>query len=183
MNELLDLVKYFAKFPNRDGVLANFSKTTSTFSEYVALKDYITALPAALIPDIKHFIFSDDNDKLEERVRKIESYFMLIEWGPIVITDPEPSARNRTGDWHFAVNIAHPTDDKGKDAIEYMLLSNKTLALILQLANLIKTDDDEYCSNFRKIESETVIAPLDPYSFSGCVGWSLTFKTNFNNKF
>jgi len=182
MNELIDIVKYFAKFPDRAGVLKNFSTTASTFTEYDALKSYIEALPTALMPAIKDFIFSDSEDELSDRIKNIESYFMLIEWGPIVIADPEAEARNRYGNWNFAINIAHPCNGKGFDKIEYMLLANNTLGYIKELASLMRADDDEKCEPRRYIESGINIAPIDPYLFNNCVGWSMSFKKTFNNK-
>jgi hypothetical protein len=183
MNELIEIVKYFAQFPDRAGVLKNFSKSNSIFSEYLELKNYIDALPAAQMPAIKDFIFTDSDEELSDRIKNIKSYFMLIEWGPIVVNDPEPSARNRYGNWHFAVNIAHPTNDKGFDKMEYMILSSKTLEYLMQLCNLITANDEEICDGRRYMESAINIAPIDPYLFSGCIGWSLSFQKNFNNKF
>lgn len=181
-DEILNVLKYFAKFPHRDGVLKNFIKTEEIFPGYTELKSEIQAMPEALMPSLTDYIFTDDEKELGKFVRNIKSYFMLIEYGPITIDEPNENY-NRIGDWHLAVNIAHPTDGRNYDPIEKMMLRNECLNKVIKLAQFIAAEDTEACSGCDFLKSQVVISPIEPYLFHQCTGWSLTFKKQFNDVF
>lgn len=174
MDILINIIKYFSKFPAKDGVLRNFKRSAGILEGYDDLFDYITALPAGLLGDIKEFIISTNEEVIAERIRKISSYFMLLEYSSLI-----SYARNNAGIRESAMNlsviIAYPGNKPGFDVIDEALVMNKTLELAVSIAKQMEADNEDLCSDKRYMSSSVTISPVEPVMIYGCYGWSLTF--------
>jgi hypothetical protein len=73
MNTLNEIFTYFAKFPQKAGVLELFNRSASDlFPGYTALKTQIARLdPHSLIPGIKGFVFGIDEQSIKKRIEEI----------------------------------------------------------------------------------------------------------------
>lgn len=180
MKDVIDILLYFAKFPDRDGVLTNFSKTTEIIPGYSELRAQIEALPDPIFPQIKEFVYSSDIDELERKIKSISDIFLLVEFGPIV-----QSGKNTTGvkdiEWHFSITLAQKGNSRKYDAFEDALISNSLLNLLKDMIKQIEADDANRCKPSRLLDRSYTLAPIEPYSLMGAVGWALTFKKTATN--
>jgi hypothetical protein len=182
-NPVIDILKYFAKFPDRDAVLKNFSRSTEKVPGYDALKTYITGLPDPLMPEINGFIYTSDADKLSEYIRNQKGYYMLIEFGAFAGSDPN-NFKSRDIEWLFAITIAHHDNTRNTDSIEEALLADQALVHCINLLEYMKQDDsDLFCANQRFLNTEIDISPIEPMLLLQSYGWVITFKKKVNNLF
>ena len=170
---LIDLIKYFAKFPDRPGVLKLFSRTTERITGYDTLKNYITALPAALNPEIKDFIVSTDETVVSQRIRNAASFFMLLEYAGLASTAPN-RAYIRESAFNLSVIIAHTNNKPGYDIVEEQLIMDQALETVTKIAKQMEVDNQDMCSNRRFMPGSVSIQPIEPAMLYGCIGWSLT---------
>ena len=171
---LTDLIQYFAKYPDRTGVLKLFSRSTSTVTGYAALKSYIEALAAPLNPEIKDFLVSTDETVIADRIRSASSFFMLLEYAGLTSTAPN-KAYIRDSVFNLSVIIAHPANKSGRDLAEEQLIMDQALTTITSIAKQMDSDNKELCSHLRFMPGGVSIAPIEPLMMYGCIGWALTF--------
>ena len=178
---LINIIKYFAKFPDKQGVLEHFTKTSSDISGYSDLKDYVTNLDPGLMSDIKYFLFGINDERLSEKIRDLDDFFMLIEYG-VISASSEDRANTRDTTFDLSVIIGHPTDRKADDFFEWLILDDQCLDLILDLKELIQDDDDAeaICGNEEFLDSNIIIAPIEPALIHDCVAWTMSFKKHDN---
>lgn len=173
--ELIDVVKYFAKFPNRAGVLKNFKRSAATSEEYSELKEYITALPDPLMPDISELIVSTNEKEVSERIRNIDNYFMFLEYGQLQGDFPD-RMRIRKVSFNLAVYVCYHDNGRGIDSMEEAIIMDNCLQKVFQLAKLMIADDNEILIHSRFAESVLNFSPVEPSLMYGSIGWGLTFK-------
>jgi hypothetical protein len=179
MTLITDIIKYFAKFPDKAGVLKNFSRTTEMYSGYDSLRQYITDLPAGLLPDIKDFIFSTDETVVVERIRVIKSYFMLLEYGNIGTSSPDKAKTRETG-INLAITIGYPHNGKNQDIVEESLIMDSCLDMIIIVANKMIEDNKELCPNLHYAQATINISPVEPVLLYQNMGWTLSFQKQHN---
>lgn len=177
MSILLNIIKYFSKFPDRDGVLKNFKRSTGTLEGYDSLKSYITALGEPLLSDIKDFVVSSREEVIAERIRSASSYFMLLEYAG-VISSPADKAYVRESAINLSVIIAHPGNKPGLDIIDEAIIMDKALYLAVQVAKQMDLDNQDLCGNKRYLPGTVSITPIEPVMLYNCIGWSVTFSKN-----
>ena len=68
---IIDLLKFFAAIPDRDGVEDIFSNGRSKLPGYTELQEYISQLPEPVLPDIKHTFSSISENSLPIVIRAI----------------------------------------------------------------------------------------------------------------
>lgn len=176
--ELIDTIKYFAKFPSRDGVIKCFSNPVPD-PEYLSLQNYISNLEGnGLIPDIEDFIVSSDEKAIAEKIKNIEGYFMYLEYAGIQSTAPD-QMRNRNTDSTFAIIVAHHNNSRNTDNMYEAIIMDKCLAYIKQMWEYMKADDAEVCGNKRLTDSAISIQPIPAVLLYQSYGWELAIrKTN-----
>ncbi|MBV5334181.1 MAG: hypothetical protein JZU49_00055 [Sulfuricurvum sp.] len=173
--ELIDVVKYFAKFPNRAGVLKNFKRSSATSEEYSELKEYITALPDPLMPDITELIVSTNEKEVSDRIRNIDNYFMFLEYGQLQGDFPD-RMRIRKVSFNLAVYVCYHDNGRGIDSMEEAIIMDNCLQKVFQLAKLMIASDNEILIHSRFAESVLNFSPVEPSLMYGSIGWGLTFK-------
>jgi hypothetical protein len=180
MTLITDIIKYFAKFPDKAGVLKNFSRSSGTISGYDALMAEINLLPdVSLIPDIKDYIFSTDETVVVERIRNIKSYFMLLEYGNIGTSSPDKAKTRETG-INLAITIGYPHNDKNQDIIEESLIMDSCLDMIITVANKMIEGNKELCPNLHYAQATINISPVEPMLLYQNMGWTLSFQKQHN---
>lgn len=179
MTPLLDLLKYFAKYPTKAAVLANFArtKTAEAIPGYTDLQVYLDALPAALMPEITSFVFSSDEKRVSEKLRNIAGYFMLFEYGPIAISPPD-STRNRDQDWNLAITFGYPQNKAGNDLMSEALIMDKLYSLAFQLKTQMELDNKDLCASTRFAESSINILATEPMLLYENYGVVVSFTKN-----
>jgi hypothetical protein len=179
--EHIDIIKYFAKFPLKAGVLKNFKVDGTDIEGYTALVDYITNLtPHSVIPTITDFIITQNDKTLSDRLRSINGWFMLIETGGISVGSFN-DARVRDSKFSIQITIAHHWDGRTLDTISEALLSDKALSLQNTLISELKKDDAELCASKRWLDNPYQLEPIEPFLLFESIGWQLTITRNYNS--
>ena len=173
--EITDVIKYFAKFPARAGVLKNFARAAGTIDGYADLKNYITALPSPLMPEITELVFSTDEKAVGDRIRNIDNYFMYIEYGPITGEHPD-RVRLRRVSFGLAVYVCYHANARNLDSMEEALIMDNCLQKVFDIAAQMITDDNLICPHTRFAESVLNFSPVEPLLMYQSIGWGVTFK-------
>lgn len=172
--EVIDVVKYFAKFPNRNGVLKNFKRKSGS-AEYNELRDYITALPVPVMPELCELVFSSDAEEVMDRIENIDNYFMFVEYGSITARHPD-QVRIRKIDFSLAVYICYHGNDRNMDSMGEAIIMDNCLQKCFDIAAQMISDDNQICPHERFAESAISFSPIEPASMFGSIGWGITFK-------
>lgn len=176
-----NIITYFAKYPLRDGVLKNFSrKTPSGDAEYDSVRSEITALPPALLPGIKDYVFSTNIDVLGEKIRNIKDYFLLVEYGTIQVGRPS-DAGNRESELALAITVGCPYNKAATDIIDETIIMDTCLNYLVQIARQMIEDNDTTCPFLQWVKGSINIQPVEPVLFFGCLGWTMTVNKLENN--
>jgi hypothetical protein len=178
--EVTDVIKYFAKFPDREGVLKNFLRTSGD-TDYNELKQYITDLPDPLMPLIKDFVVSSKEEEIAERIKNIDNYFLFLEYGPIIAASPN-RVRIRKIDFALSVHVCYHDNSKNVDWMQEAIIMDNCLGMAFDLAKQMIADDNEICPQTRFVESSLSFAPIEPSIFYQSIGWSLSFKKSNNTE-
>jgi len=177
MSPLLDILKYFAKFPNKAAVLENFTQANNPIIGYTELKDYIESLPDPLMPELTGFHFSSDEKTIREKLGGIQDYFMLLEYGPIAITPPD-TIGSRDQDWSLSVIFGYPQNKAGDDVISESIIMDKLYDLAFRLKNQMILDNKAICPLKRFAQSSINIMPAEPFHFYNNLGVIISFTKN-----
>lgn len=177
--EITEIIKYFARFPQTAGVLKNFTRLGSKIDGYSELQNYISALPAPLMPELTDLVFSTDEKAVGERIRNIDNYFMYIEYGPITADAPD-RVRLRRMSFNLAVYVCYHANNRNLDTMEEALIMDKCLQHTFALAAQMITDDNLICPHTRFAESVLNFSPVEPMLMYQSIGWGLTFKKSNN---
>ena len=177
--EITDVIKYFAKFPDKNGVLENFKQFSSPFDGYTDLKNHITGLPDPLLPEIKDFVIGTDETKVSERIRNIDNYFLFLEYGPLNVQSPD-KVRIRDIRFNLAVHVCYHSNRRNTDPMEEAVIMDNCLAKAFAIAKQMISDDNIICPHERYVESAISFAPVEPAFMYQSIGWSLSFKKSNN---
>lgn len=171
---IIDLLKYFAKFPQRDAVLRHFARSTQKVDGYTDLKNYITGLPAALLPQITGFVTGTNDEWLFRQLKQMSSYWMLLEFGRMPMSQNKFGVLEGTLDVHVTIGV--PLSGENTDMYEETLLQQATLDLHNSIITQMRTDDAEGCLFGRMLEEDYELKPIEPKIMAGSVGWIASYK-------
>lgn len=177
--EILDVIKYFAKFPDKNGVLENFKRAASGFDGYTDLRNHITALPDPLMPEILDFVVGVNEEEVAKRIRTIDNYFMFLEYGPITASQPD-RVRIRDVSFNLALNVCYHANGRNLDSMEEAVIMDTCLAKAFAIAKQMIADDNLITPHTRFVESSIHFAPIEPAFLYQSLGWSLSFKKSNN---
>jgi hypothetical protein len=172
-----DCFTYFAKYPLKAGVLNNFTKSSSEyFSGYDTLLAAITALtPHSLITNLNEYIFGSDLVSVIKRVEHCDGIYLFVDYGNIYDNLLEPM-KTEQGEFTIAIIVARKTQPDDIDAVEQVLLSDITLAMISSLKDTAKVDANS--NHFLKyLTFPTDLSPFFARDLFNSVGWTMTFRT------
>ena len=172
---ILDLLYYFARYPDRDGVLSLFNNGSSSFPEYQCLRDKIEALPGALMPDIKHMIFGQSFDSVKTRIDGLTGTYLYVDYGEIKSSTDN---RNRINDsQRLAATIAMKKPATA-DLVEESIISSIFLERLTRLRALIMAESASRTPavfGTKSIaQSQGITSVVHQFS---SLGWTLMFET------
>lgn len=179
MSILTDIITYFAQFPDREGVLRNFSSTKELVPGYGSLKQTIEALPAPLIPDLKEYVFSTNELVLANILKNMKGFFLLLEYGAI---DGSPKGNYQTRDFGFnlAITVGHNYNQHNTDSMAESLLMDQCLNYLIDIKKQMAQDNFDLCGNDDFMEGSLNLTPVEPALMYNNLGWTLSFKKNEN---
>ena len=174
-----DLIKYFAKFPDKDGVLQLFNKNVlpaPMAAEYTAVKEYIEALPeVSIIPELEALVFGLNEDVVDRIVSSTDGFFLMVEYGPVRGSVPDKTGR-RDADWKLSVVVGYHFNLGEYDPITEIVVMDKCMQYLLQIASTIETDEYEDCPLKRFNEGTIHFTPINPTELYESIGWMMDFS-------
>ena len=92
---ILDLLRYFARFPQKEGVVSMFANGSSDFIQYTELLGYVKKLPEPIMPELENLVFGQSYDYVKKRVDNITGNYLFVDSHQAVThTTPFLTARN-----------------------------------------------------------------------------------------
>jgi hypothetical protein len=175
MTTLQDIFTYFAKFPQKAGVLELFNRSASDhFPAYASLKTGISALdPHSLIPGIQDYVFGIDEQSIKKRIEEISGTYLFVDYGNIA--SQEDNLKRRTDEILIAITVATPLHINALDMVEQVLLADQALDYLLQIMAIMR--QDSRCSPFvKQLTFPVEITPFLARELSDSTGWTMVVK-------
>jgi hypothetical protein len=172
---ILDIFKYFAKFPDHIKVMANFANRNSKFPGYTDFYNAVNSLTVKnLMPEIKDFIVSISDEKVLAKMRNMNDYFLYIEYGDVSET-LQVAGIIRDEQIKLAITVGYKYSDTNNDYIEESLAMNECLKKIKAIETVMNDDNAGVCPFKKYIIFPATTLPIDPSRMGGCLGWVSTF--------
>ncbi|MEY8587933.1 hypothetical protein [Phocaeicola sartorii] len=178
---ILDLFKYFAKFPELFGVLTIFNNGESILSDYATLKAELEEIrPHSLIPEIQHYVFGQSFEGVKKRIDSISGTFLFVDFGEFSSVRDQRNSIHDTQKLAVTVAMKVPTTS---DLVEEAIISEKTLQLINILRARMLDDSKKINAPWLKKLSDThdIIPFVAPEL--GSLGWSMRFDSEGSDLF
>ena len=171
---ILDLFRYFARFPKKEGVGSMFANGSSDFIQYAELLEYAKNLPEPIMPKLENLVFGQSYDYVKKRVDNITGNYLFVDFGEFTSSR---DARNSIIDQQkLAVTIAMKVSDSA-DMVETAIVSEMTLSLLAELRKkLILDSRSEDLPWLDKISENHDIIPFVSSEFKS-MGWTLMFSS------
>ena len=170
---ILTLLKYFAQYPQKEGVISMFSNGASQFSQYSALLEYVKGLPEPLMPALENLVFGQSYDDVKRRVNDITGNYLFIDFGEF--SSSRDSRNSILDQQKLAATIAMKVTDSA-DMIEVAIASDITLSLLASLRKKLILDSQSN-SWLDKISDNQDIVPFVSPEFKS-IGWTLMFSSS-----
>lgn len=167
---ILQLFKYFARYPQKQGVLSMFINGESPYAEYAELLEYVRHLPEPLLPGIESFVFGQSYDDVKKRVDSITGSYLFIDFGEFTSTR---DSRNSISDVQkLAVTVAVKIPDNA-DIMEVCIASDRTLLMLATCRKKLVEDSERRLLPWEgQIVDRQDIVPFVSPEFKS-IGWTL----------
>ena len=177
---ITDLLKYFARFPRKAGVLSMFANGGSDFPQYAELSDFVRNLPEPIIPGIENFVFGQSFDHVKQRIDNLTDSYLFVDYGEF---SSVRTARNSIIDSQkLAATVAIKLSDSA-DIVETAIASDAALALLTELRKqLILDSRSEDFPWLERISDSHEIIPFVSPEFKS-IGWTLMFSASASDWF
>jgi hypothetical protein len=175
----LRLFKYFAQFVPK-AVLQDLLVQPEHSSEagYAEVKAELMLPSERIINDITTYICSSNPDFVADKVRNAPGVILFVEYGNINTNPASEYGVQKS----VAITIAHEFNRSNNDNLNEALLMNNCNNLLNHLLITLEYDQNynNGCGVIGQMEFPAQVAPIDPESFFGRVGWTafLTVKEN-----
>lgn len=177
---IISLLKYFARYPKKAGVLSMFANGSSRFPQYAELMKYINNLPDPLIPELENLVFGQSYEYVKKRVDNIIGNYLFIDFGEF--TSSRDARNSITDQQKIAATVAMKLTDSA-DMVEVAIASDSTLSLLASLRKeLIKDSRSNELSWLEKISDSQDIIPFVSPEFKS-IGWTLMFNSSAADQF
>lgn len=179
---ILDLFRYFSRYPCKPGVLSIFNNGSSRYPSYGALKAYVTSLPDnSLLPGIDAFVFGQSFDSVKARVDILTGSYLFIDYGEF--TSGRDNRNNIQDTQKIAATVAMKVSDYS-DLIEEAIASDVTLNLINELRAHLIADSESGSVQWlnRSAVHQHDIVPFVAKELKS-IGWTIMFSTNSSDLF
>jgi len=176
---IIDIIKYFSKYPERAGVLNMFTNAESHVPGYADLKRFAEYLPEhGVLPNIEYMAVGQSMDSLKSYLNSIPGCitYLLVDFGEINSTKNNKNTINDT--MKMAVTVAMRVPD-GLDIMEESIASANTLEQINRLrAHLIKDSRDKVLGSwFDLFGSRHDLVPFVTKELQS-IGWTIMFNAD-----
>lgn len=177
---ILDLLKYFARFPKKEGVISMFANGSSDFVQYAELIGYVRNLPEPVMPGLENLVFGQSYEYVKRRVDNITGNYLFVDFGEF--TSSRDTHNSILDSQKLAATIAMKVSDSA-DMIETAIASEITLSLLAELRKrLILDSRSEDLPWLDKISAGHDIIPFVSSEFKS-MGWTLMFSSTATDLF
>ena len=168
-NIVTEVFKYFARFPDRKGVLANFV----TGKDSSELKNYCSNLPATdIIPGLSDYVFGVNEENVEKRIKTIKGSYLFIDYGNFTTT--RDNRMVKTDEFHLGITVSQPLNISSLDPVGEVLLTDKLLNILRIIrTHLINDKSDPFV---KQIIFPSEITPWYSRELSNSTGWTMLCK-------
>lgn len=171
---ILDLLKYFARFPKKEGVISMFANGSSDFVQYAELIGYVRNLPEPVMPGLKNLVFGQSYEYVKRRVDNITGNYLFVDFGEF--TSSRDTHNSILDSQKLAATIAMKVSDSA-DMVETAIASEITLSLLAELRKRLIIDSrSEDLPWLDKISAGHDIIPFVSSEFKS-IGWTLMFSS------
>lgn len=171
---ILDLLRYFARFPKKEGVVSMFANGSSDFIQYAELLGYVKKLPEPIMPELENLVFGQSYDYVKKRVDNITGNYLFVDFGEF--TSSRDTHNSILDSQKLAATIAMKVSDSA-DIVETAIASEITLSLLAELRKrLIFDSRSEDLPWLDKISENHDIIPFVSSEFKS-IGWTLMFSS------
>lgn len=148
---------YFARFPQKEGVLGMFTNGRSDLPEYAEWMQEINAMPdVPLCPDIKNYIFGVDENTVTSRITAFSDCFLFVDYGQI--ENELDRINNRRESFLIAFTVAFPSSNSNNDLPERAIKANRALSLLCDIRRIMIAE--EKCTPWLKnFQADHIITP------------------------
>ena len=136
---ILDLFKYFARFPKRENVLKGIAtKGESDMTEYAQMEDAVKALPGTgIVPEIENYVYGQSFDELKARLANLTGTFLFVDYGEVDMQSD--GRRSFECTQRIAVTVAMKLPATS-DMMERILTNDSTLQMIAKIHGYLLAD-------------------------------------------
>lgn len=168
---ILELLKYYAKFPKREGVLNMFASGRSDMPEYEAVKKDIEALTEHSLLSIEGMILAANFDAMKSELDRTKAdSVLMIDWGEIT---SQKEKLTLVDSWKIAVTVMYKLGKKD-DLVEQAILYDRAMRTISDIRDIMRKDK-ERVTWMKEIGDTSTASPFCSPEF-GMVGWTLIFE-------
>lgn len=174
MNPLRDIFLYFAKFPQKAGVLELFNRENSDlYPDYANLKAEIEALEVhSLVPGIEEYVFGVNETTVKARIKELNGTYLFIDYGHIVTSEEQYD--RQTDEMLISLTVATPYKIEKLDMVEQVFMADAALVMLLQIRDQMTLDSE--CPFVKHLTFPVEITPFFARELSDSTGWSMLFK-------
>lgn len=136
---LLDLFTYFAKFPQKSGIIKGIAtKGESNMEEYATTLDILDKMEEKeLVPEIQNYVYGQSFDELKQRIDKLTGSFLFVDYGEVDMQDD--GRRSFECTQRIAVTVAQKLSGNA-DMLERVIVNDRTLQMISKIHARIMAD-------------------------------------------
>ena len=139
---LLELFRYFAKFPLCDNAMKDIAtKGESNMPEYAKTLEELTTMGEhSLIPEIEHYVYGQSFDELKERLSKLTGSFLFADYGEMDMQSD--GRRSLQCTQRIAVTVAFRLSSNA-DMLERIICSDRSLQMVSKIHAQMMADSEQ----------------------------------------
>ena len=138
---LLQLFRYFAKFPQWDNAMKGIAtKGESNMPEYEKTSlDLATMDEHSLVPDIEHYVYGQSFEELRDRLSKLTGSFLFADYGEIDMQGD--GRRSLQCTQRIAVTVAFRLSSNA-DMLERIIANDRSLGMLAKIHAQMMADSE-----------------------------------------
>lgn len=175
---ILDLLKFFAVIPDRNGVNDIFLNGRSNLPQYMELQEYVRQLPEPVLPGIQSLVFGQSLEAVKRRVDKLSGTYLFVDFGEF---DSDRNSNNSIEDTQrLAITVATKVTNSA-DIVEEALISDTALDLLNHVrAYMLSHKNKEPWLDM--LSRKHSIVPFESKELNS-IGWTLMFDASASDWF
>lgn len=168
-----DIFMFFARFPQKEGVLQMFTNGRSDLTEYAQWMQEVQDLPdIPMFPDIKNYVFGVDRETVISRVKSFTDCFLFVDYGQI--ENEIDNINNRRESFLIAFTVAYPSSDSNNDLAERAMKADRALTLLCDIRREMIAE--EKCIPWLKnFQADHIITPWQSEEMPS-YGWTAIIR-------